>query len=214
MGYSYQRHGSGAPKTLQRGTDAPMTTDALARRMRACTLCADLPLGPKPLFRLSAAARILIAGQAPGRKTHENGRPFDDVSGDRLRDWMGIDRDSFYTDPRLAILPMGLCYPGTGKSGDKPPRAECAPAWRSAALSTLGDLKLTLVIGRYAMDWHLPDHRGQSIASVAGGLATPDAPILLLPHPSPRNNRWLTQNPWFEAEILPLLRRRISTLLS
>lgn len=190
-----------------------MTTDQLAQRMRACTLCADLPLGPKPLFQLSDAARILIAGQAPGRKTHEKGIPFDDVSGDRLRDWMGIDRATFYNDPRLAILPMGLCYPGTGKSGDKPPRPECAPAWREAALSTLPQLELTLVIGRYAMDWHLPDHKGQAIASVAQSLAQPDARILLLPHPSPRNNRWLRQNEWFEAETLPLLRQKVSQLL-
>lgn len=190
-----------------------MNINELATRMRACTLCSDLPLGPKPLFKLSASAKILVAGQAPGKKTHEKGIPFDDVSGDRLRAWMGIDREVFYDDPRIGILPMGLCYPGTTKSGDKPPRAECAPAWRKDALSFLKELKLTLVIGRYAMDWHLPDTKGQSIAAVAQSLAKPSTQTLLLPHPSPRNNRWLIQNDWFEEKVVPLLQQKISQVL-
>lgn len=191
-----------------------MDVDELARRMRACDLCGNLPLGPKPLFHLSADARILIAGQAPGRKTHEKGRTFDDVSGDRLRAWMGIDRDTFYDNPKIAILPMGLCYPGTGTSGDMPPRAECAPAWRKEALAHLSRLEMTLVIGRHAMHWHLPDHRHHSIAAAARELAQQDNGTLLLPHPSPRNNRWLTRNMWFETTLVPQLQRKVREALA
>ncbi len=190
-----------------------MNAEQISKKMRACTLCTDLPLGPKPLFRLHKDARILIAGQAPGRKTHEKGIPFDDASGDRLRSWMGIDRDVFYESPKLAILPMGLCYPGTTKSGDLPPRPECAVAWRNDALSTLGNLDLCLIIGRYAMDWHLEGFKGKTIAEVSLHHAELNQRNLVLPHPSPRNNRWLRQNTWFEERLVPLLRRRVAELL-
>lgn len=195
-------------------TNNSQQTSDLAARARACQICKDLPLGPKPLFQLSPSARLLIAGQAPGSKTHEKGIPFDDPSGNRLRDWLGIDRDTFYDADKIAIIPMGFCFPGTGKSGDLPPRAECAPAWRDAMLNSLERLDLTLVIGRYARDWHLPDRTGESLTQTIADWQALAPSILPLPHPSPRNNRWLKQNPWFESEVLPMLKTRVSALIA
>lgn len=130
--------------------------DELVRQVRACTICADkLPLGPRPVVQLSESSRILVVGQAPGRRVHETGLPFNDPSGDRLRQWMGVSRECFYNEQEMAILPMGFCYPGTGKSGDLPPRPECAPAWRKTLLDRLTNIRLTLVIGQYAHAWHL-----------------------------------------------------------
>lgn len=184
----------------------------LMRDMANCQACTDLPLGPRPLFQLGKTAKILIAGQAPGRITHHKGRPFDDPSGDRLRAWMGIDRDTFYDPSQIAILPMGLCFPGSGKGGDAPPRPECAPLWRDKALALLPDLAITLVIGRYAINWHLPHLKGASVADAVGQSAASDGPIVM-PHPSPRNNRWLRQNPWFAADVLPRVQGRIAAQL-
>lgn len=186
---------------------------ALLTEVRACTLCAGhLPLGPRPVFQMQASARILIAGQAPGRKVHDTGIPFNDASGDRLRAWLGISRDVFYDPKQIAILPMGFCFPGTGKSGDLPPRPECAVKWRRTLLARLKNLQLTLVIGQYAMDYHLPGKTGTLTAVVQDWrkywpLTVP------LPHPSPRNNLWLKRNPWFERELIPVLRDRVSTVL-
>ncbi len=191
-----------------------MDAEALAADIRACTICHDLPLGPKPIFKLSSKARILIVGQAPGRLTHAAGLPFDDVSGDRLRDWMGVDRATFYDDPRIGILPMGFCYPGKGSGGDLPPRTECAEAWRTKALAYMPNVELTLVIGRYAMDWHLPDVQGARISDVARDWQRFWPDHIVLPHPSPRNNRWLRQNPFFEAELLPRVRERVERILN
>jgi len=181
--------------------------------IRSCRICEALPLGPKPIVQLSASARILIAGQAPGRKAHDKGIPFDDPSGDRLRAWLGVDRDRFYGDPHLAVLPMGFCYPGTGTSGDLPPRPECASAWRRRVLDRLNDLELVLIIGRYAIDWHLPEQAGVSITDLARDWKSRWPDTLILPHPSPRNNRWLKQNPWFEAEVIPALQQRVAGIL-
>lgn len=134
--------------------------------VRACVRCAEhLPLGPRPVLQASASARLLIAAQAPGRKVHETGLPFNDVSGDRLRDWLGLSREVFYDARQIAILPMGFCFPGTGRAGDLPPRPECAPAWRAALLSHLKNIQFTLVIGRYAQAYHLP-HQGSSVTEV------------------------------------------------
>ena len=177
--------------------------------VRSCNLCTSLPLGPKPIFQLHPDAKVLIAGQAPGRKTHEKGIPFDDPSGDRLRDWLSVDRDTFYDAKRFAILPMGFCYPGTGKSGDLPPRPECAEKWRTQLLALLPNVELTLVIGQYAMDWHLPDRKSRALTATVGDWKAFWPKILPLPHPSPRNNRWLKNNEWFEKDILPVLRKRI-----
>lgn len=188
--------------------------DDLLREARACRLCeAALPHGVRPVLQAHAGARVLVAGQAPGRRVHETGVPFDDPSGDRLRDWMGVTRDVFYDPEKIAILPMGFCYPGTGKSGDLPPRPECAPAWRSALLEQLPGVKLTLVIGQYAMDWHLDGPR-RALTEVVRGWKEHRPARLPLPHPSPRNNIWLKKNPWFADEVLPYLRRRVKKLLT
>jgi uracil-DNA glycosylase len=160
---------------------------------------------------MAPAARILIAGQAPGRLTHAKGVPFDDVSGDRLRQWMGIDRTTFYDPTRIACLPMGFCFPGTGKGGDLPPRAECAPRWRNRLLSLLPNIRLTLVIGQYAQGWHFPDDRRSLTQRVQ---QSGDGHTIPLPHPSPRNGFWLRANPWFETDVLPLLRKRVQMALN
>ena len=186
----------------------------LLTEVRACTRCAQhLPLGPRPVLQLHASARLLVAGQAPGRKVHETGLPFNDASGDRLRDWLGISRATFYDARQVAIVPMGFCFPGTGKSGDLPPRPECAPAWRAPLLSHLQQLRLTLVIGRYALAYHLPD-AGASLTAVVQDWRRHWPQVVPLPHPSGRNNLWLKRNPWFEQELLPLLRTRVAQVLA
>lgn len=189
--------------------------DALLARVRACTLCAEhLPLGPRPLLQAHAGARILLAGQAPGRKAHASGLPFDDASGDRLRAWLGLDRPRFYDATRIAIVPMGLCYPGTGASGDLPPRPECAPAWRAALLAHLPHIELTLLLGRHAIGYHLPEARGRALADVLQGWLREPTPVVPLPHPSPRNMAWMKHHPWFEAEVLPALRAQVTRLMA
>lgn len=189
-----------------------VSTPALLRQVRACTLCAPhLPLGPRPVLQLHPAARILIAAQAPGRKVHASGIPFDDASGERLRGWLGLTRAQFY-DPRLvAILPMGLCYPGQGRSGDLPPRPECAPRWRAGLLQRLRHVQLTLVIGRYAMAYHLPGERA-ALSDAVRRWRTHWPTLVPLPHPSPRNNGWLARHPWFEQELVPPLRARVAEI--
>lgn len=189
--------------------------DALLARVRACTLCTEhLPLGPRPLPQAHAGARILLAGQAPGRKAHASGLPFDDASGDRLRAWLGLDRPRFYDATRIAIVPMGLCYPGTGASGDLPPRPECAPAWRAALLAHLPHIELTLLLGRHAIGYHLPEARGRALADVLQGWLREPTPVVPLPHPSPRNMAWMKHHPWFEAEVLPALRAQVTRLMA
>jgi uracil-DNA glycosylase len=182
--------------------------------VRACTLCAKhLPLGPRPVLQAEAGARLLIAGQAPGRKVHESGVPFDDASGERLRSWTGLSREEFYNPRRVAILPMGFCYPGTGKSGDLPPRPECAAAWRAQLLARLKRIELTLVIGAYAQAHHLED-RPASLTDTVASWRNYGPAVMPLPHPSPRNNIWLKRNPWFERELHPVLQKRVRTLMA
>ncbi|MEO6609942.1 MAG: uracil-DNA glycosylase family protein [Aestuariivirga sp.] len=192
-------------------------TDKLAEllaRVRACTLCKDhLPLGPRPVVRLDPNARILIAGQAPGTRVHETGIPFNDPSGDRLRHWLGVTREQFYDEKLFAILPMGFCYPGKGKSGDLPPRPECATHWREELLLHAPNIKLTLAIGQYAIAWHLKDKQKPTLTETVKNWRDYWPEVLPLPHPSPRNNIWLKKNPWFEAEVVPELHRVIATLL-
>ncbi len=186
---------------------------SLLRDVRRCTICSDhLPLGPRPILQLHPDARILVAGQAPGRKVHESGVPFADASGDRLREWLGLSSEAFYDPRRVAILPMGFCFPGTGKAGDRPPRPECALEWRDRLLRHLKGLKLTLVIGQYAQAYHLPE-AGESVTSVVESWRTHWPRVVPLPHPSPRNNIWLKRNPWFEKELLPRLRTRVARVL-
>lgn len=181
--------------------------------VRDCTLCEpDLPFGARPVVQLHPDARILVASQAPGRRVHASGIPFDDPSGDRLREWLGIDKATFYDPRKLAILPMGFCYPGTGKSGDLPPRPECAPTWQNKLLAQLPKLELTLAIGQYAQQWHLNEPKRTLTERVKDWRHYwPD--VVCLPHPSPRNNIWMKRNPWFETEVIPELRKRITELL-
>ena len=188
--------------------------DALLVKVRDCDLCSsDLPLGPRPIVQISQSARMLVAGQAPGRKVHVSGVPWDDPSGARLREWMGIEAEVFYDASRVALLPMGFCYPGSGSSGDNPPRKECAPAWRAPLLGELHALELTLVIGRYAQEYHLAD-LGRSVTETVANWRDSWPTIIPLPHPSPRNNVWLTKNPWFAEELLPALQRRVGELVA
>ncbi|WMC09969.1 uracil-DNA glycosylase family protein [Oceanimonas pelagia] len=185
----------------------------LLAEVRACRLCeAHLPLGPRPVVQLGERARILIIGQAPGTRVHETGIPWNDASGDTLRRWLALDRTVFYDPEQVAIMPMGFCYPGRGKSGDLPPRPECAPAWHARILAALPDIRLTLLIGQYAQRYYL----GQRYPTLTETVRhwrefTPER--LPLPHPSPRNRYWLTKNPWFEREELPALRARVHEVL-
>ena len=189
-------------------------TKKLLTDVRACTVCAtSLPLGPRPVLQVHSDARILIAGQAPGSKVHQSGVPFNDASGDRLREWMGVDKAMFYDEQRIALLPMGFCYPGAGKSGDLPPRPECAPTWRAAVLARMPKIQLTLVIGQYAQDWHLKDSRKANLTDTVAAWRDYWPTLLPLPHPSPRNNIWLKRNSWFESDVLPSLRQKIQTIL-
>ena len=187
---------------------------SLIEEVKACTLCQPyFEHSVRPVLQVHPKARILIAGQAPGRKVHASGIPFDDASGDRLRSWLGVDRATFYDETKIAILPMGFCYPGTGPSGDLPPRPECAAAWRANILSNLSKIQLTLVIGQYAQAYHL----GTGKAGVTDTVAAwreywPQQ--LPLPHPSPRNNIWLRRNPWFEEAVLPELKSRVASVLN
>ena len=185
----------------------------LIQQVRDCKLCTQLPLGPKPIFQFHPEARILIAGQAPGRVTHHKGIPFDDASGDRLRGWLGVDKDTFYSPQKLAILPMAMCYPGTGRSGDIAPPEICAETWRQTLLARLTKVKLTLIVGQYAMNWHLGKVPQKTLTETVENWREYWPEVLPLPHPSPRNNRWLKQNPWFEDDVLPELRDRVKALL-
>jgi uracil-DNA glycosylase len=186
----------------------------LAARARACRECEPrLPLGANPILQVHPAARILVASQAPGRIAHQSGVPFQDASGRRLRDWLGLDEDAFYDPQRVAILPMGFCYPGRGAGGDLPPRPECAPLWRRAFLDRLTDVRLTLVIGSHAQRWHLgPPVR--PVAEAAGEWLRTGGPVVPMPHPSPRNNGWLARHRWFERGFLPVLKRRVRAALA
>lgn len=182
----------------------------MAARARACRLC-PLPHAPRPVLRVSATATLLIIGQAPGTKVHASGIPWNDPSGDRLRDWLRMDRDAFYDTARIAIMPMGFCFPGQdAKGGDLPPRRECAPAWHAPLLALMPNVRLTLLVGSYAQAHYLGPRRKPTMTDTVRAFAEylPDA-LLPLPHPSWRNTAWLKKNPWFEAEVLPALRARV-----
>jgi uracil-DNA glycosylase len=190
-----------------------MSLALLLEQVRGCAACAaQLPLGPRPVVQAGARARILIAGQAPGRKVHHSGVPFDDASGERLRQWMGISALDFHDEERVAIVPMGFCYPGSGRSGDLAPLAECARRWRPGLLQQLPNIELTLLIGRYAQDWHLG--AGLAVTERVMAWRTHMPSVLPLPHPSPRNNLWLKKNGWFTAEVVPELQQRVRALLA
>ncbi len=187
----------------------------LLHEIRACQACApDLPHPPRPVVQIGAGARILIAGQAPGRRVHISGIPFDDPSGERLRAWMGIDRALFYDPQKVAVAAMGFCFPGNdAKGGDLPPRRECAPLWRARLLQHVPNVQLTLLIGGYAQSWHLGVRPGAMTQTVRAFANAPPG-VLPLPHPSWRNTGWLKRNPWFETELLPVLQARVARALA
>ncbi|MSP87860.1 MAG: uracil-DNA glycosylase family protein [Alphaproteobacteria bacterium] len=183
---------------------------------RACRLCVDhLPLGPRPVLRASVTARLLIVGQAPGTRVHATGIPFNDPSGDRLRDWLGIGPDIFYDESRVAIMPSGFCYPGRGRGGDLPPRPECAPTWHPRLLPLMPEVKLTVLIGAYAQAYYLGDRQAATLTETVQRWRDYLPDFLPTPHPSPRNLLWLwlRRRPWFEVDIVPELRRRVRKLL-
>ncbi len=187
----------------------------LLGEVRACRVCAAaLPLGPRPVLRAGSGARLLIVGQAPGRRVHETGIPWNDPSGDRLRLWLGLDRAAFYDQTRIAIIPMGFCYPGKGHSGDRPPRPECAPLWHGRLLERLPRLRLILLVGQYAQAYYLGKAAAGTLTETVRQGETYLPRFLPLPHPSPRNTRWLIRNPWFESEVVPGLRGRIREILN
>ncbi len=186
---------------------------SLLTEVRNCTICAaHLPHGVRPVLQIHPQARVLITSQAPGRKAHESGMPFDDASGDRLREWMGVTREVFYDSKQIAILPMSFCFPGTGKSGDLPPRPECAQEWHDQLFGHLSHLEVTLVVGQYAQTYHMNEIRS-SLTETVRGWQSHWPKIIPLPHSSPRNNIWLSRNPWFEKELLPMLRQRVTEAL-
>ncbi|WP_431322441.1 uracil-DNA glycosylase family protein [Rhizobium sp. YTU87027] len=202
--------------------------DILRQEIAACRICRDTPLGgadarlphePRPVAVISSMARILIAGQAPGLKVHETGLPFNDASGDRLRDWLQVDRETFYDRDCFAIVPMGFCFPGyDAKGSDLPPRRECAPHWRSRVISAMPQIELILAVGQYAQAWHMRTERRQNMTETVRAWRTTLSPthlpsILPLPHPSWRNTGWIKRNLWFEEELLPVLRERVGALL-
>ncbi len=192
------------------------TTDfkQLLAEVRACRMCeAHLPNPPKPVLRAWPTAHVLVVGQAPGRRVHESGIPWNDPSGELLREWLGVDRDVFYDERRIAIIPAGLCYPGTGESGDLPPRPECAPHWHPKLRAHLPAIRLTLLIGGYAQAYYLGLRRKKTLAETVRARDEYLPEFFPLPHPSPRNRLWMKKNAWFEREVLPQLRRRFRACL-
>ena len=202
-----------------------MNVDTLQAVIPGCRICRDAPRGaplphePRPVARLSATARLCVAGQAPGTKVHASGVPFNDASGKRLREWMGVDDETFYDQTRIAIVPMGFCFPGQDAHGaDLPPRRECAPTWREQVFVAMPQIELVLAIGAYAQTWHLGERRQRTMTDTVRDwrrhLGANTAPrILPLPHPSWRNTGWLKRNPWFEADVVPELRREVARLV-
>jgi len=189
----------------------PNSLDRVHQKIAACDICAaHLPLGPRPVVRLKPSARLVIIGQAPGTRVHETGIPWNDPSGDRLRDWLGIDRDAFYDSPHIAIMPMGFCYPGRATSGgDNPPRPECAPAWHEQALAVMPEIEMTLLVGQYAQKHYLGDKRQKTMTATVEHWRDYLPQILPTPHPSWRTTGWLKKNPWFEQDVVPYLRAQV-----
>lgn len=194
---------------------APTELETLLTEIRACRLCeASLPLAPRPILRASAAARLLVVGQAPGTLVHGSGIPWSDASGMRLRGWLGLDRDAFYNESNVAIVPMGFCYPGRGVSGDLPPRPECSRTWHHRLLPLLPNIQLVLAIGQYAQVYFLGQQRKKSLTETVMAWQEYAPRVFPLPHPSPRNVGWFKHNPWFDAEVVPALRGRVADVLS
>ena len=187
----------------------------LLNKIAECTVCVPhLELGPRPVLAASTESKIIIIGQAPGRIVHESGIPWDDKSGDRLRAWLGVSKNEFYNSELFALVPMGFCYPGKGKSGDLPPRPECAPQWHNPVLGEIKDIKLILLIGSYAQHYYLKERMGNTLTETVKNYNEYLPSYLPLPHPSPRNNIWLRKNAWFEESIIPELQSITNTICS
>jgi uracil-DNA glycosylase len=203
-----QKNFSFQPDTLEQ---MPRQIPQLLKEIRDCTNCAEhLPLGPRPVVSFSAGSKILIVGQAPGTRVHNTGIPWNDPSGDRLRNWLNVSRDEFYDTDNFAIVPMGFCYPGRGKSGDNPPRPECAPLWMEQVLSSLSGIKLTILMGQYALKYFLNSKRKKTLTETVRNWREYYPQFIVLPHPSPRNNIWLKKNDWFEKDLVPRLESLVS----
>ncbi len=187
----------------------------LLEEIRGCTVCAKaLEAGPRPVVQFAAGSRVVIVGQAPGSRVHRSGVPWDDPSGDRLRDWTGLSKAEFYDPAKVALVPMGFCYPGKGRSGDLPPRRECAPLWHDRVWRALPDRRLTLLVGSYAQAHYLPAAKGRSLTDVVRDFAQQEAGFFPLPHPAWRSAIWMKRNPWFAAQVLPALRAAVREALS
>lgn len=190
-----------------------ISLSALSREARACRSCErELPQEPKPIFRVGKRARLLVVGQAPGRRVHETGIPWNDPSGEVLRDWLALDREAFYDTSRIAIVPVGLCYPGTVDGADLPPCRECAPLWQPRFRAALPEIRLTLLVGAYAQAFYLKERRKRTLAETVRAWRDYLPEFFPLPHPSWRNIGWLERNPWFAKDVLPALRRRVRTV--
>ena len=191
------------------------TIETIFRDIRACTHCAaDLPMGPRPVVRGTASARVCIIGQAPGVRVHRSGVPWDDPSGKRLRGWLEVDDEIFYDEDRFAIIPVGFCYPGTmANGGDYPPRKECAPLWHAPVLDALNNVELTLLVGSYAQAYYLGKDRKKTMTETVRSWRDYGPDVLVTPHPSWRTTGWQKKNPWFDEEILPELRRKVKALI-
>ncbi len=197
-----------------RSVETSAAFDQLIAKVRACSRCTELPLGPRPVVRGQPSARLLIISQAPGTRAHETGLSFNDKSGDRLRLWLGLDRATFYDEARVAIMPIGFCYPGRDlRGGDLPPRPECAPLWHPLLRRHFAAVGLTLLVGSYAIRHYRPERRRQSLSKILAGWCEFLPDIFALPHPSWRTTHWERTNPWFAVELLPELRARIAAAL-
>lgn len=194
--------------------ESEYTLQTLLSDIRACQLCAPfLPLGPRPILRVQASAKLLIVGQAPGIRVHESGIPWHDASGERLRSWLALDKKQFYDESRIAIIPMGFCYPGRGVSGDLPPRKECAEHWLPLLTPYLSGIRCTLLVGRYAIEHYLKPGKKITLSETVRHWRDYAPEFFPLPHPSPRNLGWFKQNPWFNDEVVPALRETLSRVL-
>ena len=189
----------------------PCCCEDVLNNIRVCEICTKhLPFEPRPIVQASSIAQVVIVGQAPGVKAHNSNKPWNDASGDRLRAWLGVDTTTFYDESKIALVPMGFCYPGKASSGDLPPRPECAPLWHAQLMATM-PIKVTLLIGQYAQNYYLEDRK--TLTQRVKDWKNYQPRYFVLPHPSPRNNIWLKKHPWFESDVIPIMRERISSLL-